>query len=483
MDLRSRKLDSFFAGVLATSGAEDEYRVMASNLLLPLNPRASKAYHYYMLRILLIILEIAAPMDVWAAAPSGHFKQRLLQLQRQGSCAELPLFGVSTHQHRNPDDINVKLASEVEARVVRLDIFWGDLEHRGQYNFQPYDYLVNELRRTNRSIILVLGYGHPDHSDGHAENGPPLAPRTQEQLAAYDRYVQAVATRYHGSDIIYEIWNEPNLSWAPVPDATAYGRLLAEAAKAIRRIEPLATIISGGLANEHSPSEFLGEMAQSGDLDGVDGIAFHPYRLEGPENSLYDIALFERAAQAVVDRPVWITEWGYSDAWLAKLGLDRARQHSAVMVARLMLTAALARTKAAIVYDLIDDGTDPTDQESGFGLYDYNFKPKPAAAAFRTLSGIMSSCNTYEFKVDPGQNIAIARFYFDGGAVSDVIWTYVADYSREICLPIPDLHPTALKNLSGNLLSLVSCGTSSVTLNISETAGPLILEAQSTSSK
>jgi len=440
-----------------------------------------------MLRILLIVLKIVAgAMGAWAAAPSGHFKVRLLQLQRQGSCTELPLFGVSTHQRRNPDDINVRLASEVEARVVRLDIPWSDLEHRNQYDFRPYDHLVSELRRAGKSLILVLGYGHPDHSDGRAENGSPLPPRTEEQLAAYTKYVKAIAARYHGSDIIYEIWNEPNLNWAPASDAMAYSKLLAKAAKAVRSIEPLATIIPGGLANENSPSEYVNEMSQSNVLDQLDGIAFHPYRLEGPENSLYDIALIERAAQAGAprsDRPLWITEWGYSDAWVARLGIDRARRHSAVMISRLMLTAALAKAKAAIVYDLIDDGTDPADSESGFGLYDYNFKPKPAAAAFRTIAGIMASCSTYEFKVDPAQDIVIAKFYSDDGTVSEVIWTYASDYNREICMSIPGLRPTALKNLSGDSLPLDSCGTSNVMLNISETIGPLILQADTTSLK
>ena len=56
------------------------------------------------------------------------------------------------------------------------------------------------------------------------------------------------------------------------------------------------------------------------------------------------------------------------------------------MTARLMLTAALARVKAAITYDLIDDGQDPGDQGSNFGLFDFDFKPKPAATAFYTIA-------------------------------------------------------------------------------------------------
>ena len=83
-----------------------------------------------MLRILLIFLMImAAIFEVRQAFPAKSVQQLLPSLQRQGSCADLPQFGVSTHRGRNPDDVNVKLISESRARVVRFDIPWIDVEH------------------------------------------------------------------------------------------------------------------------------------------------------------------------------------------------------------------------------------------------------------------------------------------------------------------------------------------------------------------
>ena len=67
------------------------------------------------------------------------------------------------------------------------------------------------------------------------------------------------------------------------------------------------------------------------------------------------------------------------------------------MIARLMLTAAIARAKIALVYDLIDDGTDPHDAKSSFGLFDYNFAPKEAATAFQSIANLASTCDTYAF--------------------------------------------------------------------------------------
>ena len=101
--------------------------------------------------------------------------------------------------------------------MVRLDIPWIDVERQGEYDFGRFDGLIAALRGGNKSVDLVLAYGHPDHSDGQAPSGFPLPPHTPDQRAAYGKYVQAVAKRYHGSDIVYEIWNEPNLDlfWPP----------------------------------------------------------------------------------------------------------------------------------------------------------------------------------------------------------------------------------------------------------------------------
>ena len=438
-----------------------------------------------MLRALLIFLIIvAAFFEPPAVSAPGQFERLLPQLQRQGSCLELPKFGVGTHRGRNSDDVNVRLISDIHAQIVRLDIFWAELERQGQYNFGLYDDLINGLRQGGRSIVLVLAYGHPDHSDGPANPVFALPPRTREQRAAYGRFVQAVAKRYHGSDIVYEIWNEPNLDlfWPPTFDAKAYGELLGVAARAIRDVEPDATIIPAGLANENDPAQFLHTLASAGALGDVDGISFHPYRQDGPENSLFDIAEFESAAVGRPDQPLWITEWGYSEAWLAKGGPD-TRQRQAVMIGRMMLTAALVRAKALLVYDLIDDGTDPHDQESSFGLYDYDFNPKVSAMAFRTIADLMSGCSTYEFKADGARHTITAAFHI-GTGVSFVIWTYEPGRPLEICFTTPDTHPVELTDISGNHLPLETCGSpSQIRLALSEVVGPVILHAENNKSQ
>ena len=277
----------------------------------------------------------------------------------------------------------------------------------------------------------------------------------------------------------------PNLDvlWPPAPDASAYAELLAEAVRAIRLVEPKATIVLGGVANEFNPPAFLHAVAETGALDQLDAITFHPYRRDGPENSLRDISDIESAVVGRGLLPLWINEWGYSEGWFADTEPSQIKKRVAIMTARLMLTAALAKAKVAIVYDLINDGNDPHDVESSFGLFDYDFAPKEAATAFRFKSDLMSTGDTYEFKANVEQNTVIATFSSIGKA-SYVIWTYKSGRPIEMCFITPHLQPVELKDVSGNGLPLQACGgDSQVRLELSEHAGPVILQAESRTAK
>ena len=155
------------------------------------------------------------------------------------------------------------------------------------------------------------------------------------------------------------------------------------------------------------------------------------------------------------------------------------------MIARMMLTAALAKAaKAVMVYDLIDDGTDSHDQESSFGLFDYNFQPKEAAGVFRTIADLMASCDTYEFNADARRGVIFATFHA-GASASYLIWTYKPGPPRNICFDAGAwAHPAVLRDLSGTGLSLQTCGgTTRVKLSLSDSSGPVILQPDSNSSK
>jgi hypothetical protein len=429
---------------------------------------------YFFGAALIVLITVLALRGAHIFSLPSQFEKQLIELQRDGSCTELPRFGVSTHQYRNPDSTNIELVSDIAAQVVRFDIFWTDVERAGLYDFRKYDRLIQGLRQKNKMVLLLLTYDHPDHSDASAD-GSFLPPRTAEQREAYYRYVRAVVKRYHGPDIAYQIWNETNMKEGLT--SRVYGELLTETARVIREVDLQAIIIAAGLANERDPDNYLHGLVTTTDLTQVDALAFHPYRQNGPENSLSDIAKFESASSTNnAPRALWITEWGYSETWLLKsYSADKVRKRQAIMIARLMLTAAIAKTKVVTIYDLIDDGPDITNQEHKFGLYDFEFKPKEAAVAFRILANLMANCDQYRFEFNMAQKTIIATFEKNRGATR-VIWTYDSGRDREICVDLNSLEAVNLIDIFGNRIGFNSCGSgSSAKITISEPIGPIIL--------
>jgi hypothetical protein len=262
--------------------------------------------------------------------------------------------------------------------------------------------------------------------------------------------------------------------------ATAYGALLKGAVASIRKVDPKATVLAGGIANMDNRDQFMRELIATTSLDQVDALAFHPYRKDGPENSLLDIVEFEIAAAAdSQQRPVWLAEWGYSESWLAReYPSDDVRGRQAIMIARLMLTAAIAKTKAAILYDLIDDGPDSSHPDFTFGMYDYKFRAKKAALAFRTLTNLMSNCETYSFEFDPVRKVITAAFA-NKSHISHVLWTYDYGHGQEICFPSGSSKKAHLFDIYGKQMPTESChGSSDIKLKVLENYGPLILTTE-----
>ncbi|KYG64804.1 hypothetical protein AZI86_11405 [Bdellovibrio bacteriovorus] len=176
--------------------------------------------------------------------------------------AKLPRFGVVTRDFRGNNtstpitpEQNLQMLHDIGAQMVRLDVAWAVVEKSvGVYDFSNLDRSFLPMRAKGLKLMLILDYGHPTHTG--AWNAPP---KTAAQLAKWSAYVTAVAEHYHGDDIMYEVWNEPNLSgyWGGSPSAAEYVAVLDAATAAIRAVRPEAYIITGGLSpagEENAPN-------------------------------------------------------------------------------------------------------------------------------------------------------------------------------------------------------------------------------------
>ncbi len=175
----------------------------------------------------------------------------------------------------------------------RSTVAWNDNEEsRGTYNWNLQDALMRENERCGLRPLLLLAYGHPqyDASSGPSDTCKVYSVLTPEGIAGYAAWAGEVARRYRGKQVIYELWNEPNIHifW-PKPDPDAYMALVAAAAPAIRAADPTALIAGGALSNvwggkwDELDVPYLTRCLENGLLEHVDILSFHPYNIFPPE--------------------------------------------------------------------------------------------------------------------------------------------------------------------------------------------------------
>lgn len=202
---------------------------------------------------------------------------------------------------------DIPLVAEGGFEAVRTDLFWNLVEAEpGRYDFSRFDPFLDALQRHRLRPVLILDYGNPHYDGGHS-------PRTPEARAAFARFASVAARRYAGRGIVWEIWNEPNLTgyWTPRPDAAAYVALVAETAAALRAADPSGTIAGLSLGGCVWDRDFVREAFAAGLLAHVDAVSLHLYPApDAAGAAAYFEELRAQMRAAGRERPILCTEMG-----------------------------------------------------------------------------------------------------------------------------------------------------------------------------
>lgn len=151
-------------------------------------------------------------------------------------------------------DIILNVAECLGVNLVREDsVGWSGMQSEayGEVSFSAQDYLVNKVNGRNMKYNWILGFnaGKWSVSDKHKENYDESMGWTyppDEKIWA--DFAEKVADHYgDNTDILWEIWNEPNwFFFAGSPEE--YFSLLEKTASIIKSKNPSAYVFSGGLA-------------------------------------------------------------------------------------------------------------------------------------------------------------------------------------------------------------------------------------------
>ena len=194
---------------------------------------------------------------------------------------------------------------EAGVQWLRFDFVWTLIERQsGQYNFAVYDQIVDSLAERNIKVLGILT----------CRRG-----KSQFYIDAKDRqdwldYITATVKHFKGRISHWEVVNEPNMKKdKDLAFAAEYGRALKDASLAIRKANPDAAILFGGLAGvDKGFVEAALAQCPTGNFDIMN---FHSYPAPAmpEENFEKCIATLEGAMDKFGGRkPIWLTETGVS---------------------------------------------------------------------------------------------------------------------------------------------------------------------------
>jgi polysaccharide biosynthesis protein PslG len=165
---------------------------------------------------------------------------------------ESPEYGIQAFLFWDPEEAerDIRLIQEMGFGWVKQGFAWRDIEPFGpeEPDWWKPDRVVEAVEEAGLKLLVRL-----DRQPFWAqeEEWPPLENAPPADLADFGSFCGRLAERYRGRIQAYQIWNEPNLSreWGEeVPDPAAYTELLRVCYEAIKAADPLAIVISAGLA-------------------------------------------------------------------------------------------------------------------------------------------------------------------------------------------------------------------------------------------
>lgn len=274
-------------------------------------------------------------------------------------------------------------------RFVRMDISWSTVEkEKNVYDFSEHDKLIEGLSKRGMRALLILCYSNTLYETNF------MSVRTEAGRQAFARFSKAAAQRYKGKNVIWEIWNEPNIMfWRPQPSIDDYMALVKAVVPAIREADPKAVCI--GPATSAVDMIYLEACFKRGLLKYIDAVSVHPYRSSIPETVTPEIlALKTLIARYSPDRPnipIISGEWGYTTVWPhtnTYSGVDNKLQGE--YLPRQMLTNLSLGIPMTIWYDWHDGGVDPMEREFHFGTVDFEYNPKPSYINMKKMIELLS---------------------------------------------------------------------------------------------
>ena len=178
---------------------------------------------------------------------------------------------------------------ELGFRAVRRGFYWSSVEkEKGVYDFSDYDAQMAAAKRLDLTVIGCLFSGNKLYEDDGRGGIQTAAGRK-----GFAGFAAALASQYQDQNVLWEVWNEPNVRtfWRKdgkhnsEPFAAEYTALVKEVVPAMLKADPDCFVMAGSVSNYWDPSyEWTKFCFEKGILEtGIRGWSVHPYGVKTPE--------------------------------------------------------------------------------------------------------------------------------------------------------------------------------------------------------
>lgn len=285
--------------------------------------------------------------------------------------------------------------------LLRFGIAWESIEREpGKYNWTFWDKLVGIAGQYHITLLPYVCYT----PEWLAEKRDHFWRQPPRDIRQFGEFVYAIVSRYRGKVGAWELWNEPDNPEFWEGTTAQFADMIREGAQAVRRADPEAVIVLGGMAGTY-PTPFFQELKQKYQIENsVDVINIHGYqetwnndRLERYPDQI--TAMAQAIQQPGASPDLWLAEFGYSDYRFRPDAVSQGDvavyfdyEHTAAYQAIALFRAhilALAAGKLSLtawyrINDLKPSQNVIGDDNNKFlGILDVDGKPKPAYNALK----------------------------------------------------------------------------------------------------
>lgn len=351
-------------------------------------------------------------------------------------------------------------------KMVRKGLYWSSTERvRGVYSATAEDRNLDDAAARGETILVTL-YGNNALYESGTTGIVTAAGR-----AGFARFAAAMAARHRNKNIIWEIWNEPNLAsfWrAPsntVGIAAEYTLLVREVVPAMRAADSSAYIVAGSVSCLWSASYvWFDETVRRGLLTtGINAVSVHPYGFNWPELAIPEYARLRSKMDAAGGQAIRIinSEVGYHTDWIVERQRYPQWQAGEVqgwMLVRQQLVDLMSNIGASNWYEF-REGT-------GWGLVGPDFTLNPAFYAAQTFTRELNGYRFVRRVALPLSTDYALLMQNTAGNQKIVVWgTGNPAATHLVTLTIGGTGTTSIRNVTG-VASTASITDGRISLNI-----------------